>query len=58
MDNKHKKILKYLIALVLILIGIGILIGGIVITNTPMIVLGLFTFVAGVLISFFLYMNP
>jgi uncharacterized Tic20 family protein len=58
MDNKHKKILKYLIALLLILIGIGVLIGGIVITNTPMIVLGFFTFIAGVLISFFLYMNP
>lgn len=58
MDNKHKKILKYLVALLLILIGIGILIGGIVITNTPMIVLGLFTFVIGTIVSFFLYMNP
>ena len=57
MDAKHKKILKYLIALLLILIGIGVLIGGVVLSNTPMIVLGFFTFVAGGLIGFFLYMH-
>ena len=58
MNDKYKKNIKYLIAFVLILIGIGVLIGGIVLSNTPMIVLGFFTFITGVLISFFLYMNP
>ncbi len=58
MNHKQKKNLKYLIAFVLMLIGIGVLIGGIILSNTPMIVLGFFTFVAGILITMFLYMNP
>jgi hypothetical protein len=56
-NTKQKKIVKYLIALILLLIGIGVLIAGIVLSNTPMIVLGFFTFIAGVLITLFLYLH-
>ena len=52
------RLIKYLIGLFLILIGIGVLIGGIIINNISMILIGIFTLVCGSLVSLFIYMNP
>lgn len=58
---KHLKMiskkLKYAIAIALCLLGLAVLIAGILLSNTPMIIAGLFTAIAGVLIAFFVYMQ-
>lgn len=51
------KKLKYAIAIALCLLGLGVLIAGILLSNTPMIIGGLFTAITGCLIAFFVYMQ-
>jgi hypothetical protein len=53
-----KRLIKYLAGLFLFIIGISILIAGVVLNNTPMIIIGFFTFVIGTFVGLFIYMNP